>query len=82
MDGYEENERSWRSDCETRIDCLAGEREARNCAWDEKMYDAVHTAVRTPALSRCLFLSLFEYSAAPLLFRFPLHFPLAVWCSS
>ena len=48
MDGYEENERSWRSDCETRIDCLAGEREARNCAWDEKMYDAVHTAVPHP----------------------------------
>jgi hypothetical protein len=43
-EGGEENERSWRSQCKDRIDCLGEDYANRNCAWDEEMYDAIHTA--------------------------------------
>lgn len=45
MDGFEADEgSSWRSKCSDRIDCTATELANRNCAWDEEMYDAIHTA--------------------------------------
>eukprot|EP01043_Picozoa_sp_COSAG02_P080051 COSAG02_NODE_18840_length_915_cov_0.897059_2_plen_181_part_00 len=45
MEGFDPDEgSSWRSKCSDRIDCTATEMENRNCAWDEEMYDAIHTA--------------------------------------
>lgn len=35
---------SWRSPCRDRIDCTDTERANRNCAWDEEMYEAIHTS--------------------------------------
>lgn len=46
LDGIELGERSWRSQCEDRIVCqnedTAGN--IRNCAWDEEMFEAIHTS--------------------------------------
>ena len=45
MAGYDPAEgSSWRSKCSDRIDCTTAELANRNCAWDEEMYDAIHTA--------------------------------------
>lgn len=45
MEGYDPAEGgSWRSKCSDRIDCTTTQLANRNCAWDEEMYDAIHTA--------------------------------------